>query len=53
MKKSKKEPSRKAPIQGYNNFDELTRKLVSVPKEELEKEIQTYEKNKAKKNSNG
>lgn len=42
MKKTKKTP------EGYDRFDELTRKLLIVPKAELDVEAQTYEGEKKK-----
>jgi len=34
--------------QTYQNFEELTKRLMAVPKKELDKKIQTYEAAKRK-----
>ena len=38
--------------QTYQNFEDLAKKLVAVPRDELEKKMETYSKDKEKRKSN-
>ena len=45
-KKAKKKPKKP---RGYGNFDNLTRKLIEVPKNELDQQTRKYNEDKKKK----
>lgn len=50
MKKQDPKPAKPAE---FSRFEELTRKLVSVPKSEIEKQKDRYEREKEKRPANG